>query len=103
MKKSLLLAVLVSAAAMAPRAQAGISFGISIGPRYAPAPVYVAPPICAPAPRIVIAPAPIVVAPPAYYPPPVYYAPPPRVVVYGHPGYGRHYPHYRHHYYRRCD
>ena len=100
MKKLLLLAVAVGAAALAPRAQAGISFGISIGPRYAPPPVYVAPAICAPAPRIIVPP-PIVVAPPVYYPAPVYYAPPPRVVVYSHHGYGRHYrPH--HYQYRHC-
>lgn len=100
MKKLLLLAAVIGATAFVPRAEAGFSFGISIGPRYAP-PVYVAPPACAPAvpvcvprPPVCIAPAPVVVARP------VYYAPRP-VVVYKHHGYRKHYRHHRH--YRHCD
>jgi len=95
MKKLLLLATVIGATAIVPRAQAGLSFGISIG--HYPPPVYVAPPpfcglppVYVPRPPICVAPAPILVAPP------VYYAPPPRVIVYGHHGYGHH-THYRHH------
>jgi len=121
MKKLLLLATAIGATALvAPRAQAGISFGIQIGPDFhRPPPVYVAPPVCAPpvyvapAPRpicppVVVAPAPVYYAPPTpvYYAPPapVYYAPPP-VVYYGYRSHGwkhqhRHQGHYGHYYYR---
>jgi|SRR5688500_13359059 len=106
MKKLLLLATAIGATAfVAPRAQAGISFGIRIGPDFhRPAPVYVAPPVCAP--PVYVAPRPI--CPPVVVAPPVYYAPPP-VVYYGHRNHGwnhqhryhghrGHYGHYRHHY-----
>ena|SRR5687768_10573288 len=104
MKKLLLLATAIGATAlMAPRAQAGISFGIRIGPdfHHAPRPVYVAPPVCAPpvyvAPRPICPPT-VVVAPPRYY------APPP-VVYYGYRGHGgwkHQHRHYRGHY-RHCN
>ena len=95
MKKLLLLAAtVISASVIAPRAQAGLSFAISIGPHYAPPPVHVAPRVYAPAPVVVsapvCAPAPVVVAAPVYYAPTVYYAPPaPRVAYYGHGYHGR--------------
>lgn len=107
MKKLLLLATAIGATALvAPRAQAGISFGIRIGPDFhRPPPVYVAPPVCAPrvhvAPPVYVAPRPI--CPPVVVAaPPVYYAPPP-VVYYGYRGHGwkhqhRHHGHYGHYY-----
>jgi len=117
MKKLLLLAAtVISATAVAPRAQAGLSFAISIGPRYTPPPpVYVAPPVYrpvynAPAP-VCVAPATVVVAPPVcgspraiVVAPPVYIAPPaPRVVYYGQGYHGYHgrWGHYRHGYHGR--
>src|SRR5262245_21249658 len=109
MKKLLLLAAtVISASALAPRAHAGLSFAISIGPRYTPPPVRVAvpAPVC-PMPvvvaRPVCAPAPVVIAPPTCLPPVVVAAPvcvappPPRVVYYGHGPHGR-WAHYRHGY-----
>jgi hypothetical protein len=104
MKKLLLLATAISAVALVPAANAGFSFGISIGHR---SPVYVAPPVCAP--PVYVAPAPI--CPPVYAAPRVivapraYYAPPPRVVHYGRVGHGwkhqhRHYRHDNRHHYR---
>ena len=102
MKKLLLLATAIGATALvAPRAQAGISFGIRIGPDFhRPPPVYVAPPVYAP-PPVYVAPRPI--CPPVVIAPaPVYYAPPP-VVYYGYRSHGwkhRHHGHYGHYYYR---
>ena len=100
MKKLLVLATAIGATAfVAPRAEAGISFGIRIGPPfgYAPAPVVVAPPLCAP--PVYVAPRPI--CPPVVVAPPVYYAPPPAVVYYGgyrgHGGWKHQHRHYRHH------
>ena len=95
MKKLLLLATVIGATAIVPRAQAGLSFGISIGPHYPP-PVYVAPPPFCGLPPVYVSRPPVCVAPaPVLVAPPVYYAPPPRVIVYGHQGYGHH-SHYRH-------
>jgi len=107
MKKLLLLATAIGATAfVAPRAQAGISVGIRIGPNFhRPAPVYVAPTVCAP--QVYVAPAPRPICPPVVVAPaPVFYAPPP-VVYYGYHGHGwkhqhRHYGHYygHHHHHR---
>jgi len=110
MKKLLLLAAtVISVSAIAPRAHAGLSFAISIGPRYTPPPpvyvappvyrpVYTAPPVCAPAPVVVATPTclpPVVVAPPVYIAPPA-----PRLVYYGQGYHGYHgrWGHYRHGY-----
>jgi hypothetical protein len=104
MKKLVLLATAIGATAMmAPRAQAGISFGIRIGPDFgwAPRPVYVAPPVYA-AP-VYVAPRPIC-PPTIVVAPPVYVAPPP-VVYYqygGRGGWKHQHGYYRGHY-RRCD
>jgi hypothetical protein len=98
MKKLLLLATAIGATALvAPRAQAGISFGIRIGPDFhRPAPVYVAPPVhCAP--PVYVAPRPI--CPPVVVAPPAHCAPP-AVVYYGHRSHGWRHQHryqgYRH-------
>ena len=99
MKKLLLLATVIGATAIVPRAQAGLSFGISIGPHYPP-PVYVAPPpfcglppVYVSRPPVCVAPAPVLVAPPVYYAPPAY-----GVRVYSGPGYYRN--HHGHRHYR---
>ena len=73
------------AAALAPTARAGWSFGISLG-----VPIVYQPPVVYAPPPVVYAPPPVVYYPPvAYCPPPVRYCSPP--VVYVAPRYGGHY------------
>jgi len=89
-KTLIVIGVIGMAIALAPKARAGWSIGISLGiPVACPAPVYVAPP---PAP-VYVAPAPVVYTPPpvVYAPAPVYVAPAPvcRPAVFIPPGHAK--------------